>query len=1001
MLSTMLTMMFKPFKLLFSPSGPGKIRKVRRIGIAAVAFFILYSIIGFLIVPFYMKRLGVEKLSGQLGRRVSIESVRLNPYTLVATIKGFEIKEEDGRTTFLSFDSLRVNLQIASVWKKGPVIKEIKLEKPRVHLVRVDANVYNFSDIIDRFQSTQTAAIPEKSSKPLLFSVSNIRIIDGSIAFDDRPAATNHAITQINLSIPFISDRPSYVDTYVEPSLSALINGTPLNIRGDTKVFADSRETSLDIALTDINIPYYLAYAPAKLNMKVRSGLLDVKMKATYRQYTDRAPMVVLTGETRVRDLSVTTQGGKDEFLRVPLLSVKDISFDLEKQKIEIDRIATERGWVAVSRSADGRINIASLVTPAPLSSSRVLKTAAPETAPWTMQLNSFLIDGYTVRASDRSLAEPFGITLDAITCKAQSISTENNAQGTIALSLRVEQKGTASVDGTFTVNPPSADLQVNIKGIPLKPVQPLLAERAQVILAAGMLNVNGDLKVLQTNTGGMQTSFKGKLGVNNLSLLDKVNAEDLLKWDSLYLGGMEIRTEPLFAHIREVSLTKFYSRIIINANRTINLQEIFAAPAPQAAGPQPPQTKEPAAAVLQTPQPPTIRIDKVTLQGGTVNFTDNSITPRFSSNLLEIGGRVSGLSSDENTMGEVELRGMYDRYAPLEITGKVNPLRNDLYVELRADFKDMDLTSVSPYSGRYAGYTVQKGKLSFHLDYLVAKNKLDAKNSILIDQFTFGDPVESPEATKLPVRFAIALLKDRNGQINLDIPVSGDLHDPKFSVGHVILQVIGNLLVKVATSPFALLSSIFGSSEKLDHAEFDYGSILLNDGTKKKLDVLVKALHERPALELDIVGYADPEKDREGLKENLIQRKVRSQKIKEMARKGGETPGLESVIVTPEEYPKYLKQAYKEEKFPKPRNMLGIAKDLPVPEMEKLMLTNQKVTEEDLKALADERARAVKDYLLQSGQVEPERVFIVEAKTLTGEKKEGVKESRVDFKLK
>jgi uncharacterized protein involved in outer membrane biogenesis len=995
------TLLSRPFRFLFGPSGPGKSRTARIIGIAVFALFCLYSIAGFLIVPPYVKRMAVEKLSGQLGRRVSIESISLNPYSLKATVRGFEIKEDDGRTTFLSFSSLRVNLQIASILKKGPVIREIKLEKPQVHLVRVGANTYNFSDIIDRFQLTREAGPPEKPGKPFLFSVSNIQIVYGSIEFDDRPMATKHAITLVNLSIPFISNLPSYVESFVQPSLSALVNGTPLNIRGESKVFADSRETSVDIALKDINIPYYLAYVPAKLNITVPSGLLDVVMKATYRQYADRAPMLILTGESRVRDLSVAIQGARDEFLRVPLLSVKDVSFDLEKQKVEINALATEKGWVAISRSANGRMNVSSLIAAPPAAAPRVTRTSPPETTPWTAQLNSLLIDGYTVRATDRSLAEPFGMTVDEINCKAHNISTEEKARGTIALSMRVERKGKASADGAFTVNPPSADLKVNVKGLPLKPVQPFLAERAQVILAAGMLNVNGDLKALQTRTGGMNASFKGKLWVNNLSLLDKRNAEDLLKWDTLYLGGMDVRNEPLFAHIREVSLTNFYSRIIINADRTINLQEVFIAPAtaPEAAAP-PPQTA--AAEVPQKPpQPPTIRIDRVTLQGGTVNFTDNSITPRFSSNLLEIGGRVSGLSSDENTTGEIELRGMYDRYAPLEITGKVNPLRNDLYVELRADFKDMDLTSVSPYSGRYAGYTVQKGKLSFHLDYLVIKNKLDAKNSILLDQFTFGDPVDSPEATKLPVRFAVALLKDRDGKINLDIPVSGELNDPKFSVGSVVLKIIVNLLVKAATSPFALLSAIFGSSEQIDHAEFDYGSALLNDGTQKKLDLLGKALHERPSLEMDIVGRADPDKDREGLKQTLMLRKVRSQKIKEMARKSGETPGLESVIVTPEEYPKYLKLAYKEEKFPKPRNILGMAKDLPVPEMEKLMLTNQKVTEEDLKALAGERARAVRDYLLQSGQVEHERVFIVEAETLAGEKKEGVKDSRVDFTLK
>ena len=987
-------------------------RRAKTIGIAALVLFTLFSVTGFFILPPFIKHLAMEKISEQLGRRVSIDSVSLNPYSLAATIRGFEIKEIDGSTTFVSFRSLYVNLQLKTIFKGGPVIREIKLEKPYIHLVRTEANAYNFSDIISKFEAEREAAVQEKPGKPLFFSFSNIQLLDGHIEFDDRPAATKHEIAQINLSVPFISNLPSYEESFVQPSFSATVNGTAVNIKGSTKVFADSHETSFDIKLTDIDIPYYLAYAPAQLHVKVPSGRLDVAMKFAYRHYTDRSPLLTLTGESRMRDLSVAIKKVPGEFLNIPLLSIKDISFDLETNKVEIGAITTEKGSLAVSRSADGRMNFTELMTASTAASHPAAKkpphlSASPApSASWIVSLKSLVVDGYKVKITDQSLVEPFGITVDDINCKAQNISTEKGAKGTIALSMHVGQQGTASVEGNFALSPLSADLAVNLKKLPIKPLQPFLAERMQVIVAGGALSINGKLTTFQASNEELQGAFKGKLWVNRFSLLDKVNAEDLLKWDSLYLGDMDIRYAPLFLHIREISLSNFYSRIIINADRTINLQEVFSNPSltaqPAAPSSQATQTTEAAAESRQeTPQQRKLAIDKITLQGGTINFTDDSIKPRFSANLLEIGGRISGLSSEENKFGEVELRGMYDRYAPLEITGKINPLRDDLYVELKAAFKDMDLTAVSPYSGRYAGYTIEKGKLSFQLEYLIVKNKLDAKNNIFLDQFNFGDPIDSPDATKLPVRLAVALLKDQNGEIKLDIPVSGELNDPKFSVGKVVLKIIVNLLVKVATSPFALLGSIFGGGEQLGYAEFDYGSAALTAETQKKLDTLMKALHERPALKMDIVGHADPEKDREGLKQNLLLRKVKAQKIKDMARKGGETPSLDDVIVAPQEYPVYLKQAYKAEKFPKPRNIVGMAKDLPVPEMEKLMLTNMKVTDDDLKALSEERARAVRNYLLQSQQVEETRIFIVEGKTLDVTDKEGAKKSRTDFKLK
>jgi hypothetical protein len=408
------------------------------------------------------------------------------------------------------------------------------------------------------------------------------------------------------------------------------------------------------------------------------------------------------------------------------------------------------------------------------------------------------------------------------------------------------------------------------------------------------------------------------------------------------------------------------------------------------------------AAKPAEPAEPPTpVAIETMSFQGGRINFTDHFIKPNYSANLLEIGGRVSGLSSEETRMADVDLRGKLENYAPLEITGKINPLRDDLFVDLKIDFKDMDLSPLTPYSGRYAGYTIEKGKLFLSLKYLIVNRNLAATNNVFLDQFTFGDAVESPDATKLPVRLAVALLKNRKGEISLDLPLSGSLDDPKFSVWSVVVKIIVNLLVKAATSPFALLGALFGGGEELSYLEFNYGKEALDAPAEAKLKNLVKALHDRPALKLEIAGHVDVEKDREALRQIIFDRKVRSQKLKDLVKKGGEAPSLDNVAVDAKEYPQYLKKAYREEKFPKPRNFIGMLKDLPVPEMEKLMYTHLEVTDDDLRLLAQRRANAVKDFLLASRQVEPERVFLVEPKTLAPGKKENQKDSRAVFVLK
>jgi hypothetical protein len=365
------------------------------------------------------------------------------------------------------------------------------------------------------------------------------------------------------------------------------------------------------------------------------------------------------------------------------------------------------------------------------------------------------------------------------------------------------------------------------------------------------------------------------------------------------------------------------------------------------------------------------------------------------------LGGRVSGLSAEQNTTADVELRGKINDYAPLEITGKINPLRDDLFVDLKARIDDLDLSPATPYSDKYAGYAIEKGKLSLDVKYSISKGKLDSQNNIFIDQFTFGDKVESPQATNLPVKLAVALLKDRKGEIKLDLPVTGSLDDPKFSVWHVIVHILVNLIAKAATSPFALLGAVFGGGEELSYIEFDYGSTVITEPNLKKLDTVSRALQDRPSLKLDIEGRVDPENDREGLKQLLFNRKIKVQKLNEMVKKGQPAVPVDEVKIDPPEYDKYLKMAYKAEKFPKPKNFLGMAKDIPAPEMEKLMLTHTEVREEDLRPLASQRAMKVKDVILKSGKVEPERVFILEPKSLAPEKKEKIRASRVDFTLK
>jgi uncharacterized protein involved in outer membrane biogenesis len=1193
-----------------------KIRpRAKKILIGLLIFFVVFTLAGFFVLPPVLKYVLTKELSQNLHREVTISQIKTNPYTLSVTVRGLLVKDRSSTETFVSCDELFLNLGSLSALRMAPVLKEIRITKPYIRITRNQDLSYNFSDLLEKKEPTSSE---KANAKPLRFSLNNIRIENGSIDFLDEPEKTKHTVRELRIGIPFLSNIRSYAETFVQPHLSAKINGDFFALQGKTKPFAGSDETSLDINIKDLDIPYYLAYVPMKMHFKIVSASLDTELKLSFIKTKEEQLSRTLTGNVSLKNivvndekdkpffrlplldvsiapsrflskiihlskvsiespeveirrdengalnvqsllpeegeakpaakkteeaaplslnieeirlaggkvsfsdlsgskpfktildpidmkvehlsnakdkkaaytLSLSTEakeavkvdgefsmdplgsegmlevtsvllkkyspfyrdnilfdiedgrldlstryryakGGKEpevnlsgisvtlnalrlkkageneDFVNIPNLLINETDLDLTKRELKIGNFSTQKGKLLVKRSSNGDVNLLKLIPPASATEepSKELKAGGkpinPE-IPWLISLRQILIDNYTVLIEDQTTREPVTLTVQSVKLKGENISTAKNSKARLSVSLLLNGKGAVSTVGTIGIEPLSADLKTELRGIEIAPFQSYFTDKVKMTVTGGAISTTGNLSFTSTEKKETKATYKGEASVANFSSIDKRNGEDLLKLESLSLSGLNAGYSPLFIDIKGVSLTNFYASVRVDPEGKINLQEILTAGESKAEGTAAPARQEIAKASPEKKGPSkNIKIHQVTLQGGRIDFSDKSVKPEFMANLSEMGGRVSGLADEENTTADVELLAKLNDYAPLEITGKINPLTDDLFVDLKARIKDLDLSRATPYSGKYTGYKVEKGKLSVDVKYSIVNRKLESQNNIFIDQFTFGEKVESPQATNLPVKLAVALLKDRKGEIKLDLPVTGSLDDPKFSVGRIILQILINLITKAATSPFALLGAVFGGGEELSYIEFDYGSTVITEPNMKKLDTVSKALQDRLSLKLDIGGHVDMDNDREGLKQLLFNRKIKVQKLNEMMKKGQPAVPVDEVKIEPPEYEKYLKMAYKEEKFPKPKNFIGMAKDIPVPEMEKLMLTHTEVKEGDLGALASQRAMKVKDVILKSGQVEPERVFILEPKSLAPEKKEKAKESRVDFKLK
>jgi hypothetical protein len=1095
----------------------------KKIGIGVLVFLVLFGAFGYFILPGILLSQAEKIASEKLHRRLTIQKIEVNPYTFSVTVNGLKLMEADGSTVFVSFDQLRVDASAHSLYRLAPVVQAVQLVKPYVHLVLLSPNHYNFDDLV---QLLSTGKPSEPSAEPARFSVHNIQVSDGEVVFDDRPHNIVHRIGSVKLGIPFISSLPSQVKVFVEPALSAKVDGTQLDLKGKALPFVAHPEAQLNLDLDGVDLPHYLDYLPFKPRFKMPTGTLDVHLAANFSEDDKKPSSLVLKGELTLKTLALndlkdqpvvrlpelkvgidptdvltgqyhvskvaftnpefnletgsdgrlnlqrmaadgtamaatapasvsaaqpakpskpskpsassttqskllldelSIQGGhityRDSQSEVPLnasvdkfnLAVRHNAVELGSFAVTLGEVISDSASILVQRGKKGRDDKATTSSrdtarsaPAPVTSSSK-PSGQPEAVP-AFTLGNLSIQGWTARVEDYTLRHPVITTVSPVSLTVQDISTLAGHEGKLDLSLGVNKMGRIAIKGPFSLEPQHAVLSLDVKNLDVLPLQPYFTRQINLLISKARFSTRGTLQ-LEMAKAGLKGGYKGNLSLDDVATVDRINADDFLRWKSLFVGGINLRLAPFALSIDQIALNDFFARVIVEPDGQINLQNILRSGTespPPASSPggetnaQPPSAAAPPApaATPPTEKPPPIKIAKVTLQGGAVRFTDNFVKPNYTADLDELGGVVTGLSSDVSSAASVDLRGKVNE-APLSITGQINPLKGNLFMDLKGEVHGMELSPFSPYSGKYVGYGIEKGKLSFDAHYHVEDHVLKAENHIILDQLTFGEKVDSPDATHLPVMLAVALLRDRNGVIDINLPIGGSLNDPQFSVGGIIVKVIVNLITKAVTAPFALIGSLFGGGETLSWIDFDPGRHAIPASGEEKLKSLAKALLDRPGLKLEITGRSDREADAEGMRRASLESKVRAVKVKSMVSRG-ESPDLEHVVITPEEYPQLLTRVYKNEKFPKPRNMIGLEKSLPMPEMEKLILANTTVSDEDLANLANQRAQDVKSWLVDKGQVPADRLFIVGAASGKGGKAaEKASPSRVDFSLK
>ncbi|MCP3951511.1 MAG: DUF748 domain-containing protein, partial [Desulfobacterales bacterium] len=701
---------------------------------------------------------------------------------------------------------------------------------------------------------------------------------------------------------------------------------------------------------------------------------------------------IVTDAGISLHNLKIAAADADDAIILIPEVEIAGVNLDPFQSLVTIKTATTRQGTLSLLRDKGGRINLIESLPSVVASPEEKTTPVQPENtkpAQLVARIDEVVVDGYSLTIRDLVPRTPAMLFVDRIALKAGNISTAANEKATLSSSLRWDEGGTLSSTGTLTLSPLAGDMQVKAEKLEITPVQPYLNEKVQVLITGGELNTSGRARFKNDPNRGFIASFKGNSLVANFASLDKHLGKDLLRWQSLHFSGIDVDINPLRIALNEIALADFYARATVNADGTINLRTVLesgeTASAPSSSEPAaekqtaaektpPAETKEGAA---QSPIP--IAIKAITLQGGTVSFADQLIKPHFETEMLDLGGSISGLSSQEMARADIFLAGRLENHSPLKITGQINPLTRDRYTDVSIEFSDIDLSPFSPYTGKYIGYKLEKGKLTLILNYRLSQNTLVAQNKIRFNRLTLGDAVDSPDAVKLPVKLGLAILSDSEGNVELDLPVSGSVDDPEFSLGAIVLKAIVGLITKTITAPFAALGAAFGGGAELSYIDFKAGEAVVGPEQRDALDKLVTALSERPALNLEITGMVDPAADAVQLRASRYNDLLLAQQARALYKDGQAPEGEERPVISEAQRDTYITRAYQEAEFPKPRHADGNLKKLPVEEMEKLLFTAITISPADLRHLALERAEAAKDRLLEDGRLRPKRLYITE----------------------
>jgi len=880
-------------------------------------------------------------------------------------------------------EPLRQRLEIARVAWQGPELDVVRDAQGRINLQRLaDA------------AAPRRVAAPSASASGAAPAGDAWQVVVDELAVDGAALRWRDAAVQpaAALALSGLSVKASGlswpVQAPVPVALDARLGETPLSLRGQ----ATDRAAQARITLGELPLSLAGPYL-APLLVPALEGRLQGEFALDWRAAAGPDAGQLRAEATRLAVTDLRLGPARAPLARLQGLTVTEAQADLLQQRVEVGRILVQAPDLEVSRGADGRWMAQDWLRPAAAAPAESRApggepAAGGAAAPWRVLLKDVQVNDGRARFTDRQPGQPVALVVQGLSLRLQNAEplAARPPPSPLNLQLRLDRadSGRRAADGgrialEGQLQWPGTGGGAGLRGraqverLPLHAFMPYLADRVNFELLRADASLRGDLAIALAEAGPT-VDVAIDAALEDLRAHSLVPNEELLTWKSLQLRGLRVRSAPGQAasvQLAETVLSDYFARVLIDEQGRINLQGLVKPAAASAS-----------VATAAAPDPaPDIRIGPVSLVNGRVRFSDRFVRPNYTANLSEVTGSLSAFRNTPPAPGqplalaELSLKGRAEGTASLDVSGQINPLAQPLALDVRGVVRDLELPPLSPYSAKYAGYGIERGKLSMDVRYRIQPDgQLDASNQIVLNQLSFGER-DPGSSANLPVKLAVALLADRDGVIDINLPVSGSLNDPQFRLGAVIVRVIVNLIGKAVTAPFSLIASAFsGGGSEASEIAFEPGRAALGDEARRQLDAVAKALQNRPALRLTIHGHAELASERDGWQRARLDALLRAEKRRRLARAGGEVPA--DLVVLPAERDDLLREAYRRADIPKPRNALGLARDIPVEEMAALLAASQVPGEDAMRELAVARAVAVKDHLLGL-KLGEDRVFL------------------------